>query len=45
MQLSRYLLRTLCSDLFNIVLTFLADDSGISLPSEGVITTKVNAGM
>ena len=40
-QLSRYLLRTVCSDLFNVVLTFLADDSGITLPSEDLITMKV----
>lgn len=34
-QLSRYLLRTLCTDLTNTVLFYLAEDSGLDTPSHG----------
>ena len=42
-QLSRYLLRTLCSDLANTVLIYLAEDSGMDTPShgQGEMTAKV----
>ena len=42
-QLSRYLLRTLCSDLTNTVLIYLAEDIGVDTPShgQGEMTAKV----
>ena len=31
-QLSKYLLRTLCSDLTNMVVVYLAEDCGVATP-------------
>ena len=40
-QLNRYLLRTLCSDLFNFVVLYLADDTGVTQLPESEFTVKV----
>lgn len=40
-QLSHYLLSTLCTDLFNAVLIFLAEDNGVALPLESKVIAKV----
>ena len=31
-QLNRYLLRTVCSDLFNLLLAYFAEENGVTLP-------------
>ena len=40
-QMNRYLLRTLCTDIFNHVLKYLADDNGVNLPSGNEFSLKV----
>lgn len=40
-QLSKYLLHTLCADLMNMVLAYLAEDGGKSLPTEEEMNFKV----
>jgi hypothetical protein len=39
-QMNRYLLRTLCTDIFNHVLKYLADDNGVNLPSGNEFSLK-----
>ena len=40
-QLSKYLLRTLCSDLTNLILLFIAEDCGLNLPELEDMNGKV----
>ena len=40
-QLSKYLLHTLCADLINMVLAYLAEDGGQSVPTEEEMNFKV----
>ena len=39
--MNRYLLRTLCTDIFNHVLRYLAEDNGVTLPSGSEFSLKV----
>lgn len=40
-QLNRFLLRTVCSDLFNLLLTYVAEDNGLNFPPETALTVQV----
>ena len=41
-QLNCYLLRTLCTDLFDLLLIYVAKDHGVTLPSENKFSVKVS---
>ena len=41
-QLNRYLLRTLCTDLFDLLLIYVAKDNGLTLPSESKFSAKAS---
>lgn len=42
-QLSKYLLRTLCSELMNMVVFSLAEDSGLTVPNDHNLSSTVSS--
>jgi hypothetical protein len=40
LQLNRYLLRTLCSDLFNLILRYVSEDNGVDITPEVIISAQ-----
>ena len=40
-QLNRFLLRTMCSDLLTLLLRYVAEDNGVQFPSEAAPNVQV----